>query len=548
MGRAKSRRQTAGRGRYVFFIGGSGARAYRAFLHSCAAGVIKEDEVRVMLLDADTKNAACTECEELHQLYNAQHEMFQKMYRERRRRPVSTPAFHCKVTMYHGKAVSPVETNKRRLLQLVPGYHQDGRRALKWFYDKTEREQDLLNGFYAHPNIGCLFFQDLSDGSNLGLRHTNELFKGCLSDIENDLRNGDVQIVIVGSLFGGTGAAGIPTVLKMVKEYCRDHGGDVSRLHFGGVLFTPYFKVPTKQGSDSNIAIDSDTFLSTTRAALFYYQFQDVFQQIYLVGKEEPDLICPEYEDGGTGQKDKAHIVELLSVAAIKDFLGNGPLSQDPRERISVLMLQSPKETGEDLDLKDRVDWNSECIGRDFWALADMLRTQMLLETDIYPYAEAKEDGERSMYQWYKVYEIHRYDLDDYEDDLTRMRRYTEDFLEWMYDLQHRYIKDGDEGMERDPGIALSGSALEQMMELIEERLEVQKQKGEVRNIRASMERVATNFNNAVELAQNIGYVTDKAFEILSLLGVASKSVTAFRLAGLFKQLFDLSSEKREPK
>ena len=30
---------------YVFFIGGSGARVYTAFLHACAAGVIQADDV-----------------------------------------------------------------------------------------------------------------------------------------------------------------------------------------------------------------------------------------------------------------------------------------------------------------------------------------------------------------------------------------------------------------------------------------------------------------------------------------------------------------------
>ena len=35
--------------KYIFFIGGSGARAYKAFLHACAAGIIHEDKVEVIL-------------------------------------------------------------------------------------------------------------------------------------------------------------------------------------------------------------------------------------------------------------------------------------------------------------------------------------------------------------------------------------------------------------------------------------------------------------------------------------------------------------------
>ena len=539
---------SAGKGKYIFFIGGSGARAYRAFLHSCAAGVVRESEVRVMLLDADTKNAACAECEELYKLYSAQYEMFQNMAQSRRRQGVTTPAFQCKVVMYHGKVVSPVETNNRWLSHLVPGNHMDGRRALEWFYDETERNQDLFNGFYAHPNIGCLFFQNFDGDGTQSSKIVNDLFKGCLNDIENDLRNGDVEIVIVGSLFGGTGAAGIPTVLKMIQNHCQNKGGDLSRLHFGGVLLAPYFKVPAREDNEggNNIPIDSDTFLSTTRAALYYYQFQDVFQHIYLIGKEDADLISPLYRDGGREQNNKAHIVELMTVAAAKDFLGNGPLRQNAFDRVSVLMLQSPNGPREDSNQKNRLDWSSECLGRDFWGLADMLRTQMLLETEIYPYSEGKERGKKGTYQWYKAYDIRKYDLENYDDDLTKMRRYTEDFLEWMYDLQHRYADSGDERLERDEGVALCGPTLDEVIELIERRNDSSVTEKEQRHIREALENVLSKFNTTVDTAQNVIYVTSKAFEIFSFLGIVPQPIASLGLAGLFKRLFDLASAKKD--
>ena len=99
---------------YVFFIGGSGARAYKAFLHACAAGAIPMDEIRVMLLDADSKNAACTECVELYRLYRWHHKMIQEKIsalKPGERRKVGTlRAFHCDVRMYHEQAISPVDT------------------------------------------------------------------------------------------------------------------------------------------------------------------------------------------------------------------------------------------------------------------------------------------------------------------------------------------------------------------------------------------------------------------------------------------------------
>ena len=54
---------------YVLFIGGTGARIYRSFLHICAAGVMREEEIQVLLLDADSKNKAVEDCQELYRLY-----------------------------------------------------------------------------------------------------------------------------------------------------------------------------------------------------------------------------------------------------------------------------------------------------------------------------------------------------------------------------------------------------------------------------------------------------------------------------------------------
>lgn len=38
---------------YVLFIGGTGARVYRSFLHLCAAGVVQSGTITTLLLDAD---------------------------------------------------------------------------------------------------------------------------------------------------------------------------------------------------------------------------------------------------------------------------------------------------------------------------------------------------------------------------------------------------------------------------------------------------------------------------------------------------------------
>lgn len=498
---------------YIFFIGGSGARVYKAFLHACASGIVRVDAANVILLDADSKNAACLESCKLFHLYEDNHKAFYKSDK-------SFPAFHCDIKMYHDDAVSPIHTSISNLREITGG-NNTRKRILNWFYTEEEQGQDLEKGFYAHPNIGCIFFQNV--GHNVHLNN-------CLQDIVTDLKNDKpVRVVIVGSVFGGTGAAGIPSILKILEKKCKDEKLPFDALHSCGVLIMPYFKViePDEVGG---IKIDSDTFYGNTKNALNYYQYTDKFEKYYLVGQTDLDLVNAKYADGGKAQDNKAHIVEVYAMMAIKCFLEG----KSGDTKVSGRIINSSA-------ARDRISWNS--FDEDIYALADMIRTQTILETAIYPYIQEKVNGQQEgkwgLYQWYKVYNISANDP-----ALLNMKKYGAMFFEWMYCLQYEYALPPKPPYPSTEVTLCRPDILEQLWTRVKSRSEYGAAVDPDSN-KYDWKQYQENFFNLVDRAEKIEYVAEKVIMILSALGVVSKSISKLSFIGLFMKLLSLSKHKQ---
>ena len=404
----------------------------------------------------------------------------------------------------------------------ITEHNRQRERAMKWFFTKKERDQDLRKGFYAHPNIGCIFFQNF--GENQELRH-------CLRDIQESLTaEREVRIAVVGSVFGGTGAAGIPTIMKVIQDHC---GGPKANLHFCGVLITPYFSVPPKREENGNIPIDSDSFKSNTRSALRYYQFTDQFERIYLVGKTSLDFVNPRYADGGVGQNNKPHIVELFAAMAVRDFLESG--SRDRRtegDRKIQTMIIRPEDA-------QRIGWNSPFFDQNFRTMADMVRAQAILEVAVKRYVDAKRT-EKMMgrFQWYKAFFM---EAGKNGENLDAIQDYGRDFLEWMYFLQYRFTQEESNAMQRDPGISLCGSMIEELLNELHGHGEIA---NSGRGGELNWKELQEKFDGLVTVAQNVEYVVKKVFLLMSALGVAKPIVGKLGSIGLFMRLFELAGEK----
>lgn len=498
---------------YIFFIGGSGARAYTALIHSAASGILNTENVNTLIIDADISNKAN---EKSINLYRKYQEIYELLSNKENR-----TIFTCEINMMTQNILSPVESNAVTLRDAIGTVGEDRKRLLDCFYTEEEKSQNLQHGFYAHPNIGCVFFSDFK----------NKEFDSCLSQIERELDGGQkVSVALVGSIFGGTGAAGIPTIFKILKEkFCGNNNW--GNLCISGIFFVPYFKV-CDTDQEKNITIRSDRFYFNTYEALSYYNATnpDGLKSIYIVGQQSLDFVNNQYADGGAAQDNKPHMVELYAALAIDKFFSHP-------EQSGVFGSIRTKKLG----------WNGfPRVDRDnptqMTYMADFARAQAVFVAEICGFIET--DGEKldnwckkrgiMVPQWYVKYGMKN---QEQIKQAEQIKSYGVAFLDWLYKVNCTY--DGSERLHLDERICLFGSALESVYQISTE----QREKIEDRNW---LKEFRNKFNTFVDVTSNVEYVLDKALLILSMAGIVSGSSAALGAVGLFLKIVALAGGQKE--
>lgn len=177
---------------------------------------------------------------------------------------------------------------------------------LKLLYDSspksnpnTELNLELTKGFKGNPNIGCIIFNELENSPEF------KYFQNAIGE--------DDRIFIVSSIFGGTGSSGFPQLLKLIKN---SKNNRLRTAKIGAITIMPYFAVQEDKGS----AIDSNRFISKTKAALSYYEdeMKDLNCMYYIYDKA--GNVPYENKEGGREQKNDAHIVEMIAATSVINF------------------------------------------------------------------------------------------------------------------------------------------------------------------------------------------------------------------------------------
>ena len=106
----------------------------------------------------------------------------------------------------------------------------------------------INQGFRGHPNVGVIFMDKLLKAEEAGPK-TNDFWK-FMSQLQE---KGD-RVLLVGSCFGGTGAAALPIMGKFIRDQL---GAD--KIQIGAFIFLPTFTLPTPPESE-NISPNSNDF------------------------------------------------------------------------------------------------------------------------------------------------------------------------------------------------------------------------------------------------------------------------------------------------
>ena len=293
---------------FIFGIGGTGARVLRSLGMLLAAGVdVRCDKVIPILIDPDTQNADLNRTVELLKSYRRLHSVagsksgfFQK---DISKLADIDQAGEGKIKDTFTFDFGGINQSFKEFIHYSE-MDPDTQSLMQLLYTEDNLQSPLTIGFKGSPNVGSVVLNKLLDSPEIRY-------------FADNFRKGD-RIFIISSIFGGTGAAGFPLLLKNLKnpDSGLQNAGDISSAIIGAITVKPYFGLQ----SDNESVIDSNAFITKTRDALAYYKNNlQGLQALYYIA-DNPDTPY-ENRPGGASQKNNAHLVELLSALAIIDFM-----------------------------------------------------------------------------------------------------------------------------------------------------------------------------------------------------------------------------------
>lgn len=296
---------------YVFGIGGTGARVIKSLTMLLASGVKLADKNTVIipiLIDPDTNNKDAIQTNLLLQKY------------QNINSKISNPRnfFHHKVISLNQAANETIESSNQtfkfnveednskfkdfiKYAQLDPTQKQ----FIDLLFSKNNLDLSLNVGFKGNPNLGSIVLNQITNSNQF-------------QQFINTYQQGD-KVFIISSIFGGTGAAGFPLLLKTIREYNPgniDH--PINNVPIGGISYLPYFNL-----NKNDEEIKSHAFLDKAKVALNYYKRTIIenkqIQSLYFIGNNFNPPIY-EYAEGGKDQNNKANFLELAGASSIIHF------------------------------------------------------------------------------------------------------------------------------------------------------------------------------------------------------------------------------------
>lgn len=307
---------------FLIGIGGTGARCIEAFLHLTAAGLGGE-RIWIGLIDQDQSNGNVARTTELltdmielrrELRETAQHNLGNVSLFKPQIATAESGSFWCPLP---GARQSLKEFFRYQLLSY------DARCLFDSLYHVDEQTLQLDVGFRGRPSIGAAVIMAQSKGGDPFWRELVQAVKAAVTS------GTEARLFVVGSIFGGTGAAGVPTLARLLRRLLEDERLERS-ARVGGLLVLPYFGFPPAHQDESAFAARADSFLEQTQGALRYYSRiladQQVFDHLYALGWS-PLIDIRQSGGGGSGQVDPAMLPELYAGLAAAHFFSQPMVS-----------------------------------------------------------------------------------------------------------------------------------------------------------------------------------------------------------------------------
>ncbi|RNI33611.1 hypothetical protein EFY79_18500 [Hanamia caeni] len=297
---------------FVFGIGGTGARVMKSLIMLMASGMRAGDfDVIPILIDPHKDLKELNDCKTLLKLYGNIHDEIYKNVQK-----VDDGFFNTKITTLTTLAPGTgmrdeYDFDERhdipfsQFLELEElAQNSPTQDLLSLLYSQDNFNKPLSVGFKGSPNVGSIVLNSLKDSP--GYKAFENVF------------GIDDRVFIISSIFGGTGASGFPLLLKNLRNHRRPV---INECQIGALTVMPYFKL---ESPDEKSDIDSNNFLTKTKAALTYYtreEFSNLYNALYYIA--DTDEQNKPYVNNEKEQPNDAHLVEVLGALAVLHFAGN---------------------------------------------------------------------------------------------------------------------------------------------------------------------------------------------------------------------------------
>jgi hypothetical protein len=329
-------------------IGGTGSRVIESVVNLCAAGMGPE-KLHIFMIDPDQGNGNLTRTKSLITRYRQLRALYE--------RTAGNPSFKTEIIIPPADEpfIWSIFEERNYTLGKYINYNNLKKTAPELadlanvLFTNDELDTDLERGFRGHPSIGSVVMADPP--------MDRYPFKLLWDGIET-LGENELKVFIVGSIFGGTGAAGFPTLgsqqlLKYNDAMHAKLADGKSRILLGGALVLPYFSFTANPDIQESMFVTNSDFPIATKAALQYYNDKQLgFDQYYFIGDSLSQNVG-KFSTGSAEQENKPHYIEVSSALAAFDFF-----SQSATAAKEAKFFIASREN-------EKVDWNSLPVTRD---------------------------------------------------------------------------------------------------------------------------------------------------------------------------------------
>lgn len=428
---------------YVIGVGGTGARCLEAICYFAASGLFNND-LHFLVVDPDQNNGNGRRTQQIIKHYRTLQHCEQPVAPTSRallglrRKKLDAPSlFRVAVNdsangalpYYWRNPNVPTRTFDQAInFGSQPPRFQD---FIRLFYQDSDLSMQLNAGYRGRTSVGAVALKiDLDSTVH---DEGGGLFE-LIRSLQADLQNGRPRVFVAGSVFGGTGAAALPTIRKFLQNLDPAViGPNANQLEFGCGMLVPYFSFPkSTRATASGVVPDSDEHMIATKAALLHYaHVPPGYRHVYLIGAPERFRTAVSFEPGDETQVNSPHYVELVTALAAADFFGNS--AHEPR--MEDLHFANDVVVGE-RQISEGITWHTLPITGQ--RHQDVKRTLISFVTTLYFYKNFlhRTVTNSSDYQkapWYRDHFRPPLTLATQRDTLNTLYDFATSFLTWLH-------------------------------------------------------------------------------------------------------------------